>query len=139
MSTDPGVRGEIFHEDARHLGEVRAAPGPGDVLVLGPAEHGVQSVAHLVEQIVGQRGIQQRGHGSPRRRQRQHEHNYGVLIGSKRMGCHKSVMNIYIRTRCLLITFVFNYQICCIREIRNGHLFRIIPESTANHFYASLA
>ena len=79
---DPGIRGEIFHQGGGNLGKVRGAPGAGDVLVLGPPQHGVHGVAHLVEQVVQRPGGQQGGAGPGGREEVQHEDNHRVLVRS---------------------------------------------------------
>ena len=78
----PGIRGEIFHQRGRNLSKVRGAPGASDVLVLGPTQHGMHGVAHLVEQVVQRPGGQQ-GRAAPGGRgEVEHENNYGILVGS---------------------------------------------------------
>lgn len=71
--------GEVLHEHGGHLGQVGGAARAGDVLVARAAQHGVQRVAHLVEQVVHAARRQQRRARPVAPRQRQHHHHYGVL------------------------------------------------------------
>lgn len=71
--------GEVLHEHAGQLGEVGGAARAGDVLVVRAAQHGVQRMPHLVEQVVDSGGRQQRGPAAVPAAQRQHHHHYRVL------------------------------------------------------------
>ena len=58
------------------------AAGAGDVLVPGPAQHGVHGVPHLVEEVVQGAHGEQGGRGEGGRGQVQHQHHHRVLVAA---------------------------------------------------------
>lgn len=71
--------GEVLHEHAGHLGQVGGAARAGHVLVRCAAQHGVQRVPQLVEQVVHRARRQQRRARAVPAAQRQHHHHRRVL------------------------------------------------------------
>ena len=77
--TYPRVCCKVLHEDRGHLCKVRGAPGPRDMLVPGPAQHGVDGMAALMEEVLNHARGEQGWDATAWRRQIHHQHYYWIL------------------------------------------------------------